>query len=413
MRRGVILLTLLLLPRSGFALSEKGFERLHTFSQVLHYISQQYVEELDEEELVNGAIRGLVSELDPYSSYLSSKVYQSFHAGTDDGFGGIGLEVTIKNRWVTVVAPIDGSPAAVVGVRAGDRVVKINGRSTKQMDLSEAASQMRGRSGSRVTLTIQRGASVPFDVVLKRASIQTPSVRTALLAPGYPYVRVTSFTNHVASDLEEALGTFAEQGPIQGLVLDVRNNPGGYLHEAIAMCNLFLKDGVIMTMRSRGKETQRYTAKEDNTQPPYPMVVLINGGSASASEIVAGALQDRNRATVLGTQSFGKGTVQTVVELADGAALKLTIARYFTPKKHSIQAFGVTPSVVVPDSPGDDVVVPSERGGVSPKRARRRSRVALPDVALVEGDVDYQRAMALALLQDGTVSKKTGYRLSK
>jgi carboxyl-terminal processing protease len=426
MKRLLMVLACCLMPWSSSALDNKGFEHLHTFSRVLHHILQYHVEPPDEEELINGAIRGLFESLDPHSSYLSSKVFQRLKSETGGRFGGLGIEVVLKRGWLTVVSPIDGSPAAAAGIKAGDRIVKVNRISTKKMNISEAVSKMRGRPGGKVVLTILRRSSrVPFDVVLHRATITVPSVRVELTEPGFPYVRITSFREQTYRDLVQAIGQIQRKGPIKGMVLDLRNNPGGLLNQAVKISDLFLRKGVIVTTKSRGKEIDRREAHDDGTQPEYPVAILVNGGSASASEIVTGALQDRRRATVLGSQTFGKGSVQTVIAFADKSALKLTIARYYTPKNRSIQAFGITPDIFIPEDHPN-----SEEGRKSKKRLREstlpghlkskgrkqrvrrgRAKVALPRIALEDGVEDYQKAVAMAFLKNGTVSHMTGRQI--
>ncbi len=414
-----------LLPATGLALGKSGFDNLDTFSRVLHHILEYHVDPPDEEVLIQGAIRGLFESLDPHSAYLAPQLLSSLKTETEGRFGGIGVEVIPRGGWLTVVAPIDGSPAAVSGVRAGDRIVKIDGLSTKQMSVSEAVTKLRGRPGSSITLTIlRRGTRTPFDVSMRREIIQAPSVRVELKEPGYPYIRITSFREQTYRDLVAAIDKATAQQPIRGLILDVRNNPGGLLDQSVSVADLFLKKGLIVITESRGKVIDKQEAHAEGTQPDYPIVVMINGGSASAAEIVTGALQDHGRAVVLGTQSFGKGSVQTVIEFEDHSALKLTIARYFTPKKRSIQAFGITPDIIVPEEPkavtSSRAVAPLPSSGEAklPRHLKKRSprngqtahgrwRVALPDVP--SNYDDYQRAVGLELLKNGTVGHLLGH----
>ena len=260
----------------------------------------------------------------------------------------MGVEITIRDGWLTVVAPGEGSPAEKAGLQPGDRVLKINGISTKEIDLSEAVSLMRGGKGSSITLSLSRASlKQPLEVTLMRKVIRVPSIKSEILDDYYGYVRITSFQERTGDDLKKTLKKLEGSKDLKGLILDLRNNPGGLLDQAVSVADLFLNDGVIVTTESRNKEIDRREAHAEGTEPNYPMIVLINGGSASAAEIVAGALQDQGRAVILGTRSFGKGSVQSVIELEDGSALKLTVARYFTPKGRSIQADGINPDVVV------------------------------------------------------------------
>ncbi|MBI2343896.1 MAG: S41 family peptidase [Deltaproteobacteria bacterium] len=418
--------SLLVLPATAYPLHKEGVESLQTFSRVLHHILAYYVEAPEESALIQGAIRGLFETLDPHSSYLSPRVFNSLKAETGGRFGGIGLEVVLRHGWLTVIAPVDGSPAALAGIKAGDRVVKIDGVSTKRMNVSEAVAKMRGRPGSTVTLTIlRRGSRLPVDMALKRATIQVPSVRGELMAPGYPIVRITSFREQTYHDFLETMKTLTREAAIRGLVLDLRNNPGGLLDQAVQMSDYFLRKGVIVTTESRGKEIDRQEAHDEGLEPEYPVAILVNGGSASAAEIVTGALQDHGRAVVLGSQTFGKGSVQTVIGFENGAALKLTVARYYTPRKRSIQAFGIGPDIVLPEYHPEseeqgEAEQPRERGPVRESRLPRhlkgrpaksgRSRsngVRIPAISVEEAGADYQRAIALHLLQDGTVQRLT------
>lgn len=417
------------LPPQVAALSKEGFGSLHTFSRVLHDISTYYVEPVDESRLLEGAMQGMLESLDPHSAYLPPQYYKALRQETGGRFTGVGLEVMPKRGWLTVVSPIDGSPAAHAGIKPGDQIIKINGESTKQMDSSAAVAKMRGKPGTSVRITILRpGTRMPFDVSLRRANVQVQSVRSELLAPGFPYIRLTGFQEHTYDDLLAAMKTFTAQGKIQGLVLDLRNNPGGLLEQAVAICDLFLRDGVILTTVSRGKEIDRRVAHADGTEPNYPIVILVNGGSASASEIVTGALQDHKRALVVGTQTFGKGSVQTLIELDDGSALKLTVARYYTPSKRAIQAFGIPPDVIAGDTaPGEkaaadaaatngekedrptEATLPGHLKAEAHRSNIARLKIPLPKVRMTPGDVDYQRAVGLALLQNGTAARYTAH----
>lgn len=353
MKRTLLVVAILGISANVFALTDKGYESLHTFSRVLQQVETNYVEPVDDETLVRGAIRGMLDVLDPHSVFMPPSVYKELRMETGGRFAGVGLEVTIKKGWITVVSPIEGSPADHAGIKSGDRIIKINGKSTREIDLSEAVGLMRGKSGTHVQITIQREDSKhPFDVSVMRKVIQVPSIRAELLPGNIGYARITSFQERTGLDLADTLHAMEKGGALKGLILDMRNNPGGLLDQAVSVSDLFLSSGTIVTTESRRKEIDRRVATEQGTEPNYPIVILVNGGSASASEIVAGALQDNARALVMGSQSFGKGSVQSVMELDDGSALKLTIARYFTPSGRSIQALGITPDVVVGETPG-------------------------------------------------------------
>lgn len=353
MKKIITLLAVLVVAAPVFALTDKGYESLHTFSRVLQQVETNYVEPVDDQTLVRGAIRGMLDVLDPHSVFMPPSVYKELRMETGGRFAGVGLEVTIKKGWITVVSPIEGSPADRAGIKAGDRIIRINGKSTREIDLSETVGMMRGKSGTHIQITIQREDNKhPFDVSVMRKVIQVPSIRAELLPGNIGYARITSFQERTGLDLADTLHSLEKGAPLQGLILDMRNNPGGLLDQAVSVSDLFLQSGTIVTTESRRKEVDRRVATGQGTEPNYPIIVLVNGGSASASEIVAGALQDNARALIMGSQSFGKGSVQSVMELDDGSALKLTIARYFTPSGRSIQALGITPDVVVGESMG-------------------------------------------------------------
>ena len=294
----------------------------------------------------------MLETLDPHTLYMPPKLYKELKADTTGVFGGIGVEITVQEDWVTVVAPLEGTPAEKAGILSGDRIVKIDGVSTKSMDFSETIQKMRGSKGSNIRLTLTRDTlKQPFDITLKREVIRVPSVRIEVVENQFGIVRISSFQERTAVELRKAVKTFSKESKLKGLILDLRNNPGGLLDEAVDVVDIFLKSGTIVTTESRNKEViDKREAREEGTEPTYPLIILVNGGSASAAEIVAGALQDSGRGVILGTRTFGKGSVQSVIELSDGSALKLTIARYYTPKGRSIQAEGITPDIVVEPS---------------------------------------------------------------
>lgn len=400
----VVLGFFLSVPRAGFTLTEKGFEALNIFSKILHYVEKDYVESVNEQQLLRGAIRGMLGTLDPHSVYLVPTVYQQLKADTSGTFGGVGLEITVRDGWVTVVSPIEGTPAAKSGIMPGDRILKIDGKSTKGMDLGSAVKEMRGKKGGKITLTIGRvGMKRPLEFTVVRQTIRAPSVRAELLEEKYLYVRLSSFQERTAGDLRKILKKYRGEINQYGMIFDLRNNPGGLLEQAVQISDLFLEKGVIVTTSARGKEIDRREATAFEGKGEYPLIVLANGGSASAAEIVAGALQDHKRALVLGTQTFGKGSVQSVVELEDGSALKLTIARYFTPSGRSIQVEGIRPDIVVEPLP------PVEAEPELPPRLREEhlrghlegpeEEDALSWKAFREAPLDYQREVALNYLK--------------
>ena len=328
---------------------EETYRQLDLFGEVFERVRAQYVEEISDEELIEAAIDGMLTSLDPHSSYLSQDVFQDMQVQTRGSFGGLGIEVTIENGLVRVVSPIDDTPAFRAGLEAGDFITHLDGEPVLGLTLNEAVDRMRGPVGDGITLTILRGEEETFDVTIVRDVIRIQSVRWRTEG-NVGYIRVTSFTEQTDDGLYDAIdGVRAELGDeLIGFVLDLRNNPGGLLDQAIAVTDAFLDRGEIVSTRSREEEdSQRYNASEGDRTGGLPMVILINGGSASASEIVAGALQDHGRAILLGTGTFGKGSVQTIVPLHGHGAMRLTTARYYTPSGRSIQALGIDPDIVV------------------------------------------------------------------
>lgn len=325
-------------------------QSLRNFADVFNQIRQSYVEEVDDETLLENAIRGMLSGLDPHSDYLDEESFADLQSHTTGEFGGLGIEVGLENGFVKVIAPIDGTPAEKAGIQPGDLIIQIDNKPVKGLNLQEAVTLMRGPKGSKITLTILRdGTNTPFDVELKRDIITVASVRSELLEPGYGYIRISQFQNRTGADIRKELAKLkARAEPLEGLVLDLRNNPGGLLQASVQVVDLFLDEGLIVYTEGRLPNAySRFMAGKREPADTTPMVVLINGGSASASEIVAGALQDHRRAVVMGTQSFGKGSVQTVLPLSENSAIKLTTARYYTPSGRSIQAQGIIPDIYV------------------------------------------------------------------
>ncbi|MCK5875434.1 MAG: S41 family peptidase [Alcanivoracaceae bacterium] len=320
---------------------------LRVFAEVMERIRGAYIEDIDDRTLLESAIRGMLYELDPHSSYLTPSEFDDLQVTTTGEFGGLGIEVTMENGFVKVVTPIDDTPASRAGLRAGDLILKIDDTFVKGLALEDAIKLLRGEVGSEVVLSIlSQGTEKPRTVTLKRDRIRIQSVRSQMLEPGFGYLRITQFQSHSGRDSEKALRKLVEDGNLKGLVLDLRNNPGGVLSAAVQISDLFLNDGLIVYTQGRDETTRvNYAATDGDLLNGLPMIVLVNGGSASASEIVAGALQDHGRAIVIGQRSFGKGSVQTILPLHGDRALKLTTARYYTPKGRSIQAEGIVPDI--------------------------------------------------------------------
>lgn len=350
------LLLVLTLSLGGTSVSKSTdtaatYENLKLFSEVLSIVQSQYVDDIPPRDLIYNAIRGTLRGLDPHSSFLDPDMYREMQVETSGTFGGLGIEITLKDDVLTVVSPIDGTPAYRAGLHSGDRIVKIEGISTKDISLAEAVKRMRGKPGSKVTISIMReGWTEPKDFTLTREQIHVQSVKSLELEPGIGYIRLRQFQEQTPADLEAALEKFVRNGEkLQGLVLDLRNDPGGLLTAAVEVTEKFLEDGklVVYTEGRVRNQSMRFTAHAKKPYLDFPIVVLVNQGSASASEIVAGALQDWGRGIVLGTTTFGKGSVQTIIPLSDGSGLRLTTAKYFTPKGRSIHGKGITPDLIV------------------------------------------------------------------
>ena len=330
--------------------SAATYENLKLFTEVLSIIQSQYVDEVPAKDVIYSAIKGTLRGLDPHSSFLDPEMYREMQVETSGSFGGLGIEITLKDDVLTVVAPIEGTPAYRAGIHSGDRIVKIEGLSTKDMQLTDAVKRMRGKPGSKVTISIVReGWAEPKDFPIVREQIRVQSVKNQQLEPGIEYIRLRQFQEQTSGDLEAALEKYTKDGKIQGLILDLRNNPGGLLTSSVEVTEKFIDSGrlVVYTEGRVRNQNMRFQANSKRVFSDFPMVVLINQGSASASEIVAGALQDWGRAVVIGTQSFGKGSVQTIIPLSDGSGLRLTTAKYYTPKGRSIHGKGVTPDIIV------------------------------------------------------------------
>ncbi len=323
------------------------FEDLQAFTEVFSKVKSDYVESVDEKKLIEDAIRGMLSGLDPHSTFLNASEFSDLKIGTTGQFGGLGIEVGMENGFVKVISPIDDTPASRAGVQASDLIIKLDDKSVKGMTLNEAVKIMRGKPNTSIDLTIVReGEPKPLVINITREIIRVKSVKNRVLEPGYGYVRITNFQSRTTTDLLKAISDLQKEGRLKGMILDLRNNPGGVLNGAVGVSDAFINDGMIVYTEGRiDDSSHRYLATPGDSLNGAPLVVLINGGSASASEIVAGALQDHKRGIILGTKSFGKGSVQTIQELRNGSAVKLTTARYFTPHGRSIQATGIEPDI--------------------------------------------------------------------
>ncbi|HVQ77283.1 MAG TPA: S41 family peptidase [Candidatus Binatia bacterium] len=349
-----LLLVLTLSLRGGGAAKDNAstaaYENLKLFTEVLSIIQSQYVDELPPKDIIYGAIRGTLRGLDPHSSFLDPEMYREMQVETSGSFGGLGIEITLRDDVLTVVAPIEGTPAYRAGIVSGDRIVKIEGMLTKDMQLADAVKRMRGKPGTKITISIMReGWTEPKDLDIIREQIRVQSVKTQELEPGIDYIRLRQFQEQTASDMDTILENYAKDGKLAGLVLDLRNNPGGLLTSSVDVAEKFLEPGklIVYTEGRVRNQNMRFQGQTKKSYTQFPMVVLVNQGSASASEIVAGALQDWGRAVVIGTTTFGKGSVQTIIPLTDGSGLRLTTAKYFTPKGRSIHGKGVTPDIIV------------------------------------------------------------------
>lgn len=360
LRRAAIALAMIMLVAAAAvslrpAVSSAGavdYEELKKFSRALEVIRRNYVEEVDDKKLIEGALTGMLADLDPHSSYMDPEMYGHMQVETKGEFGGLGIEISSDEGGIRVVSPIEDTPAYEAGIKAGDLIIKIDDELARDMPLQEAVKKMRGEPGTAIDLTIFReGEQAPLEFHIVRDKIQVRSVKSDFMAPGYAYLRITQFQERTDKLLREAVKELSTQfgGNLYGAVLDLRSNPGGLLDQAVSVTDLFLEKGNIVSTRSRTGNDLSFTAKPGDILQGIPLVVLINNGSASASEIVAGALQDSHRAVLMGTTSFGKGSVQSLIPMPDGSALKLTTALYFTPSGRSIQATGINPDIEVAD----------------------------------------------------------------
>ena len=354
------------------AVDRNTYKSLKTFSEVLDMVEKNYVEPVDGEKLMQGAINGMIKSLDPHSVFMTAEMFKELEVETRGSFGGLGIEITILKDVLTVVSPIEDTPAYNAGIKAGDQIVKIDDKPTKDITITEAVKKLRGPRDTKVTITIMReGFTKPKDFVITRSIIKIRAVKSKIYDNQVGYIRIATFQERAADDVKKALrDILAKTNPLAGLVIDLRNNPGGLLNQSVDVSDLFLKSGTIVSTRGRSQSTEsKAVAKNDGDEPTCPIVVLVNEGTASAAEIVSGALQDNGRAVILGAQTFGKGSVQTVIPMEGGAALKLTTSKYYTPKGRSIQAEGITPDIVV------KLIRPAEeKNGTEEQQMRLRER---------------------------------------
>jgi len=390
-------------------------DELRTFAEVMDRIKAAYVEPVDDKTLLENAIKGMLSNLDPHSAYLGPEDFQELQESTSGEFGGLGIEVGVEDGFIKVVSPIDDTPASKAGIEAGDLIVKINGTPTQGQTMQEAVDKMRGKIGEKITLTLVRDGGNPFDVTLARATIQVKSVKSQMLEPGYGYIRITQFQVKTGEEVGKALAKLRKDNgkKMNGLILDLRNNPGGVLQSAVEVADHFLTKGLIVYTKGRIANSElRFSADPADASEGAPLVVLINGGSASASEIVAGALQDQKRGILMGTDSFGKGSVQTVLPLANDRALKITTALYYTPNGRSIQAQGINPDIevkrakVTTEADGENYKeadllghLGNGNGGADKPTTKSKAGKARPQ------DDDYQLNQALSLLKGLSVTR--------
>jgi carboxyl-terminal processing protease len=369
-------------PKAAGGDKSELYQQLNLFGDVLERVRRDYVEPVDEKTLIENAINGMLSALDPHSSYMNPKTYKDMQIQTKGEFGGLGIEVTMENGVIKVVSPIDGTPAAKAGIQPGDLIVQIDNKPIMGLTLSDAVDKMRGPVDSKIVLTVRRGKQPPFDVTLQRAIIKIESVRSDVLNGNVGYVRITSFSEQTGSGLQNALAKIKEKAgdKLVGIVLDLRNDPGGLLDQAIAVCDDFLDKGEIVSTRGRDpSNAQRYNATGGDLLKGLPIVVLINRGSASASEIVAGALQDHHRAILMGTRSFGKGSVQTIIPIPGHGAIRLTTARYYTPSGRSIQGKGIEPDIMVEQAKVEVIASPQFPGEADLPGALQNTGGTAPD----------------------------------
>ena len=399
----LVILVFLLGVTIGLGRSDKSstpsnnvYEELKVFTEVIGLLQKEYVEETKSRDLVYGAIKGMLETLDPHSAFMPPEVYKEMQEETKGRFEGLGIEITLKEGILTVVTPIEGTPAYKAGILAGDLILKIDGEPTKTLTLMESVKRLRGPKGTKVTITIMReGFAKPKDVPLTRDVIPIRSILYEVMENQYGYIRLSHFQEKTDSEFAKALKAVETEskGPLKGLILDLRNNPGGLLDQAVKVADRFIDSGVIVSIDGRREEQKmKFYAHAQGTMTRYPLVVLINHGSASGAEIVAGAVQDSNRGLLVGTQTFGKGSVQTIFPLKDGSGLRLTTAKYYTPNGRSIHNKGIAPDILV------EVPKPEEEKATTPNKEKEKPKKE-------EKPVDLQLNKALELLKKGEVKK--------
>lgn len=390
------------------AIPREEYESLETFTNILAIVKKNYVDDIKTKELVTGAINGMLHSMDPHSAYLTPELYKELQMDTQGKFGGLGIEITVRGGVLTVVSPIEDTPAYRAGLKPGDQIFKIEEEFTRDMTMVDAVRKLRGPKGSKVNIAIRReGVPDLLNFTIVRDTIRVQSVKSRVLEAGYGYIRLTQFQERSDRDMQNALEKLrSEKAGLKGLVLDVRNNPGGLLTQAVRIADLFLDSGLIVYTEGRlESQRQKYFARKDGSWTEFPMVVLVNGGSASASEIVAGALQDHKRAVVLGTKTFGKGSVQTILPLDDNSALRLTTARYFTPKGRSIQATGIVPDIVLENAAVQEAKVEERKrptlreenlpGHLENQQEQKSKPGEPPSDESLENDAQLKRALEL------------------
>ncbi len=392
------------------ATARSEYESLETFTNILDIVRKNYVENVNTKDLIMAAIKGMLNSLDPHSTYLTPDLYKELQMRTQGRFAGLGIEIAVRSGILTVVSPIEDTPAYRAGIKAGDQIIKIEGELAQDMTLMQVVRKMRGPKGSKITISIKRqGVLQLLNFIIVRETIRIRSVRSRTLEEGYVYVRIAQFQERTRQDVHETLKRLSSnKGGIKGLVLDLRNNPGGLLSQAVGVADIFLASGLIVYTEGRLEDQQQkyFAHKEGWGWAKIPMVVLVNGGSASASEVVSGAMQDHKRAIVLGTKTFGKGSVQTILALDDHSALRLTTARYFTPKGRSIQAKGIVPDIVMENVPSQEAKVEKKQPlmreenlpGHLEKQGEQKDKekpVAETEEGRIENDVQIKRAMEL------------------
>jgi carboxyl-terminal processing protease len=360
--------------------TEEVYKNIEVFSEVLRKVEKNYVEGTDAKALIYGAIKGMVETLDPHSSFITPEDYKELMIETKGSFPGVGIVITIKDRVLTVVSPIEGTPAYEAGMKAGDQIIMIGDRSTKDISIREAVKLIRGPKGTKVKLTVRRkGLEKPIDFLITRDVIPIKSVRSFSLPFDLGYIRISNFQSNTGEDLAKALKKMDKDKELRGLILDLRNNPGGLLSQAVTVADAFLDSGLIVSIKTRDEREQKSVAHKSTKSRKYPMIVLVNEGSASASEIVAGALQDNKRALILGTTTFGKGSVQTLFPLSDGSGLRLTTALYYTPSGRSIQASGIEPDIEVVFVPPAEKPTVKEKSAIRERDLERHLENEVPE----------------------------------